>query len=140
MSVVSFILTAGVTGHSSNTPRLANTSADEVTIRTATVELGAALVRGDPGRFEPYISFGISHMDLDFQVDARYGGIIDRAKLTTDGETFYVTLGTRYRISPEWRWAAELFYSPLDVRRPPSTSTQTDALFNARAVLSYGIR
>ncbi len=115
-------------------------SGDEVTIRSASVELSAALDRGESGAVEPYISVGFSHMDLDFQVDARYAGIIDRTRLTTDGHTFFVTLGAQYRVSTRWRGAIELFNSPLDVVRPPSTSTRNDALFNARAVLNYRIR
>ncbi len=115
-------------------------SRDETTIFSASAEVSVALKLGDGARFEPYFSLGLTRMDLEFQANARYRGIIDRSKLVTDGQTFYVALGTDYRVSPRWRWASEIFYSSLDVVRPPTTSTQNDPLLNARTVLRYALR
>lgn len=118
-------------------------SEDEMELRAVGLALTAAFGRG--GGWEPYLELGARHLDLEFQVDARYSGftpfvIVDRTHQTTDGLTYSLAAGLRGPLSPRLNLAGEVFYSPLDVVRPPSTSTENDALVNVRALLSYRLR
>jgi len=103
--------------------------------------VGAELTVGyDTEHWRPYAGVAVNYMDLEFQVDARYGGIVDRVLQVTDGVTFSVTTGLAYAPSPRWLLSAELFYSWLSVDRPPSTSTRNDGLLNGRFLVTYRIR
>lgn len=115
-------------------------SRDEYDLSTLGLEASAAWALGSEERWEPFVALSYNRMDLEFQVNARYAGLIDRTRLETDGETFYAVAGVGYRLAPAWRLAGEVFYSPLDVVRPPDPSTRTDELVNLRAVLSYRLR
>lgn len=115
-------------------------SHDRITVEAAGAAVAVALERGREGRLEPYAGVGLAHMDLELQVDARYSGIIDRALYVTDGWTAHATVGLGYRLSRRLSVAGELFYSPLDVVRPPKSSPQNDPLVNLRAVLRYAVR
>lgn len=115
------------------------TSRDEMTIRTASLELTAAWRSDGNSRFEPYLAIAGHRMDLDFQVDARYAGIVDRTLLLTEGSTMSLTGGVVYHLGGRWSVAAELFYSPLDVVRPPADSPSNDDLINVRSLLSWSL-
>ena len=92
------------------------------------------------GGFEPHIGLAVNHLDMEFHVNARYLGLIDRTRLLADGFTLSATAGVGRPISERFRFAAQLFYTPLDVVRPPRTSTENDGLFNARAMIAYRVR
>jgi len=115
-------------------------SSDEIQVRSASLELSGTRQIGKARPFEPYFSIAANLMDLEFQVDALYSGLVDRTRLLADGETYYVTAGFQYLGWKRSQLGVELFYTPLDVLRPPSTSTQTDGLFNARTFVSYTLR
>ena len=115
-------------------------SDDEMTIRSAGLELSVARQLRGASKFEPYLSMATTWMDLEFQVDARYSGLLDRSVLLTDGWTAQVTAGTRYLASARTQFGVELFYSPLGVVRPPSTSRDTDGLFNVRAYFGFTLK
>ena len=115
-------------------------SNDEIRVRSATLELSGARPIGKTGAFEPYFSVAANFMDLEFQVDALYSGLIDRTLLLADGETYHVTAGFQYLGWKRTKLGVELFYSPLDVLRPPAASTENDGLFNARTFVSYTLR
>lgn len=115
-------------------------SSDTSTSRSVSVELSAATRLGSDDRWEPYGALIGTHMDLDFQVDARYAGLIDRTRLHTDGETLALAVGVGVRPAERWRGGLELFWSRLDVVRPPSTSREHDDLLNLRASLRYRVR
>lgn len=92
-----------------------------------------------PGTRETDLYLGIlaTSMDLEFQVDALTFGVRDRTRLVTDGWTGAVTAGISSPISSRLQLAVELFYSPLDVVRPPSTGAENDELFNLRSAIRY---
>lgn len=115
-------------------------SNDRMTMSAAGLELSVARKLARSPKFEPYVSIGTTFMDLEFQVDARYSGLIDRSVLLTDGWTAQVTAGTRYLSSARTHLGVELFYSPLDVVRPPSSSSDNDGLFNVRAYFGFALR
>jgi len=78
-----------------------------------------------------------TYMDMEFQVDAVYFGVIDNTLLLADGWTWSVNGGASWRLSRLLSLAAELFYSPLSVVRPPSTESENDGLFNLRTMLRF---
>ena len=115
-------------------------SRDEYDVRSIGLELSASWQLGEDGRWEPFAALSYNHMDLEFQVNAVFSGLVDHTRLITDGQTVYGVVGIGYHLSDRWRLAADVFYSPLDVVRPPSTSAETDELVNLRALLSYKIK
>lgn len=134
-----FTCSADEIRNGSNNFQCEEPSRDEISIRTASLELATAR-RAASERWESYFSLGLHTMDLEFEVRAEYLGLIDRGTLSTDGTTYSATLGLAYFSETQWRWSAELFYSPLDVVRPPAISTETDALLNLRFMFGYAIR
>ena len=92
------------------------------------------------GRAAPYVSLLANYFDTDFQVDARYSNIVDRTVLRTDGWTWGGTAGLSWQASERARLGLEAFYSPLEVVRGPGATTETDALFHVRALLTYRVR
>ena len=76
-----------------------------------------------------------NYMDMEFQVDALTDGILDRSLLLASGWTWSINGGASWKLSQRFSIAAELFYSPLSVMRPPSTTTENDPLINLRTML-----
>lgn len=113
-------------------------SNDQLSQRIFGVEVNTGYVSDGPWR--PHFGIAFNYMDLEFQVDALYSGIHDRTLQLTDGGTVSFTGGITYVASEKWRIMGELFYSPLSVIRPPSTSSQNDGLFNGRFLVTYRIR
>ena len=92
------------------------------------------------GRWRPYAGVALNYMDLEFQVDARYSGVVDRTLQLTDGVTVSVTTGVGFAPSERWHLSAELFYSWLSVNRPPGSSPQNDGFLNGRLLVAYRVR
>lgn len=113
-------------------------SRDEATQNYVGLELAASPRIGD-GRWEPYVALSVQHLDLEFQVRARYSVLDDRTRLLADGLTWALTAGTSYRLGERWRVAGEIFYTPLDVVRDPVRGAQNDELVNARGMLVYAL-
>jgi hypothetical protein len=109
-------------------------STDELKQRLLGVEVSTGYGRG---RWRPYVGVSLSYLDLQFQVNALYAGLIDHTLQTTNGETVSLTAGLGLTPFGHWRLAAELFYSPLSVVRPPKVSSQNDGLLNGRLLVSY---
>jgi hypothetical protein len=76
-----------------------------------------------------------NYMDMEFQVNALTDGLLDRTLLLADGWTWSINGGASWRLSRRFSIAAELFYSPLEVTRPPKTDSENDGLFNLRTML-----
>ena len=115
-------------------------STDEMEIRSGSVEFGGAYKVGDGDAFEPYFGVGGNWLDLEFQVNARYNNIIDHTRLLTDGSTYYATLGFQYLGWKTTKAGVEVFYTLLDVIRPPSTSPDSESLFNVRTFVSFSVK
>ena len=93
------------------------------------------------GRWRPYAGAAVNYMDLDFQVNARYDGLVDSTLQLTDGVTFSVTTGLGVTLSESWRLSGELFYSWLSINRPPpGTPAQNDGFLNGRFLVAYRFR
>jgi hypothetical protein len=107
-------------------------SEDEVTLNY----VGAAFTGGMQYRkTEFHWGLAANYMDMEFQVNALTFGFIDRSLLLADGWTWSVNGGASWSLGGRTSLAVELFYSPLSVIRPPSTSTENDPLLNLRTML-----
>jgi len=101
------------------------------------LEVTAGYVKG---AWRPYLGLSLNHLDLEFQVNARYAGLLDHTRQLTDGTTVSLTAGVSYEGWSRWRLGALIFYSPLSVTRPPATSASTEGLWSVRALVSYRLR
>lgn len=123
-------------------------STDEVTLDHRGLELNLWREVGRSGRRSgPVLHAGISvqEHDLEFQVNARTFGFIDRTLLLADGSTVSYTVGATFELAEKLKLGTELFYTPLDVRRLDLDSfelgpVQNDALLNLRLLLRYRLR
>lgn len=90
----------------------------------------------------PRLHFGAAanYLDMELQVDALTSGLRDRTLLLADGWSWSLSGGARWGLDSRTDFAAELFYTPLDVVRPPSTASENDALFNLRLLVAYRLR
>ncbi len=123
-----------------NPYRCQEPSNDEMTVRSASLELSGSRRSSRVPGLEPYAALAAHYFDDDFQVHARYGTIIDRTLLSTDGTTYSATVGLGFQPGERLRVAGELFYSPLDVVRDSARGSQNDPLFNARVLVGYRLR
>lgn len=115
-------------------------SNDEHRMEVVSLELTGSLALGREGRWRPYLAVAGHRMDLEFQVDARYGGLVDRTLLVTDGDTVSFAGGVDLRLGTRGRLAAELLWAPLEVVRPPRTTTENDDLLHVRVGYRYRLR
>jgi hypothetical protein len=67
-------------------------------------------------------------------------GYHDRTLLLTDGWTAWVSAGAGWPVGERLWLGGEVFYSPLEVVRPPAETSETDGLLNLRVVLRYHVR
>lgn len=113
-------------------------SSDTATLDTLGFGLtGGYRIGGDRGATLHFAAFA-NYMDLEFQVDALTYGLRDRTRLVTDGWTWSVVAGAELPLGSSTSLSLEGFYSPLDVRRDPTSDvTENDALLNARAMVRY---
>ena len=113
-------------------------SRDEMTLRTASLEAGLAFLGA--GRWEPHVALAAHFLDLEFAVDARHSGILDRTVELTDGWTWSAAAGVGTDLSQRLRLTGEIFYTPLEVVRPPATTSRNDELLHARVLLTWRLR
>jgi hypothetical protein len=111
-------------------------SEDEVTLNY----VGAAFTGGYRYRKTDFHwGAAANYMDMEFQVDALTFGLVDRSLLLADGWTWSINAGASWALGRRTSLAAEIFYSPLSVVRPPSTSVENDPLLNLRTMLRIGL-
>lgn len=79
----------------------------------------------------------VNYLILEFDVDARYGNIVDRTVEKTQGATFALTGGLLYPITRRLDIGAEVFYTPLSERRPQNDHTTVESLVNVRGLIAY---
>jgi hypothetical protein len=115
-------------------------SSDIATLRYGGVELSGAYRIERARGLTPYLAVAGNLLDTRFQVDALTFGLRDRRRLTAETWTFSASAGVIYPLTERFSLSVGLFYSPLWVTRPPATSSQNDALFNARALLTCRLR
>jgi hypothetical protein len=86
-----------------------------------------------------YLGVASNYMDMEFQVNALTFGVVDQTLLLADGWTWSFNGGASWSLGGRTSLAVELFYSPLSVVRPPSTSTENDPLLNLRTMLRFDL-
>lgn len=111
-------------------------SEDRLISRVVGAEATVAFPRA-AGSVEPYLAASVQRLDTSFRVDAAYGGIVDRSRQEAYGVTWAAAGGIGVPFARRWRATVEMFWSPLDVVRPPETSERTDGVLNARAMVRY---
>ncbi len=112
-------------------------SEDKATLNAA----GAALTGGvRVGGATLHGALGATYNDLQFQVGAFTNGAADNTLLATHGWTGWVAAGADFPVGKRFSISAEAFYSPLRVKRPPATESETDGLFNVRAMFRWAFR
>ena len=114
-------------------------SEDEVTLDHYGVQLVASY--HPRGARSPTLHFGtaLSFLDMEFQVNARTFGDIDRSRLLTDGETLAFTVGATWQLLERAHLGLEAFYSALDVERR-GQERENDPFVNLRALVRYRLR
>lgn len=113
-------------------------SNDELGQRVFGGEITAGYI--SDGKWRPYAGLAFNYLDLEFQVDAVYAGLVDRTLQLTEGGTVSVTGGVNFIATEKWRLTGEVFYSWMSVVRPPSTESGNDGFLNARFLATYRIR
>lgn len=115
-------------------------SSDTATFRYGGIELSGAYRIERARGLTPYLGVAGNFLDTRFQVDALTFGMRDRRRLSAGTWTFSASAGIVYPLTERFSFSVGLFYSPLWVTRPPATSSHNDALFNARALLTFRLR
>jgi hypothetical protein len=113
-------------------------SKDSATLNNGGLALTGGVKLGGGGAL--HFAVGGTYNDLVFQVGAVTNGTPDNTRLATHGWTGWVAAGAGWPLGKGASFAAEAFYSPLSVVRPPQQMAQNDGLFNVRAVLRFHIR
>ncbi len=113
-------------------------SRDSATLNHVGAALTGGLKVGDGGAV--HFAVGGTYHDLVFQVGAFTAGVPDNTRLATHGWTGWAAAGVGFPLGKTASIAAEAYYSPLLVRRPPDTDTQNDGLFNVRALVRFHLR
>jgi opacity protein-like surface antigen len=117
-------------------------SDDELTLTYYGLELSAAYRAA--GGAEPYLAAAVNRFDNEFQVDAFTFGLHDRTLLLAEGTAWSVAAGVTYPFGERGRFAGEVFYTPLEVRRLDDDfelgPEETDELLNVRLLLSWRLR
>jgi hypothetical protein len=112
-------------------------SADSATLNNAGMALTGGVKIGGGGTV--HFAVGGTYNDLVFQVGAFAVGAPDNTRLATHGWTGWAAAGAGWPLG-KTSIAAEAYYSPLLVRRPPNVDTQNDGLFNVRALVRFHLR
>jgi hypothetical protein len=113
-------------------------STDSATLNNAGLALTGGVKVGGGGTV--HFAVGGTYNDLVFQVGAVTEGAPDNTRLATHGWTGWAAAGAGWPLGKSASIAAEAYYSPLLVRRPPNQDTQNDGLFNVRALVRFHLR
>jgi hypothetical protein len=114
-------------------------SEDQVRLALIGLELTSRRVRHAGGP-EIFATLGVNQLAPRFRVNARYGGISDRTRLSTEGMTGYATAGVNVPIRHAVRWSTEVYFAPLRIRRPGAEGVRTESMVNARMAVSLRLR
>ncbi len=85
----------------------------------------------------PWVAVAGNYLDNAFHVRAQTFGFQDRTRLATTTWTFSASGGVIYPLSDKLQVSVGVFYTPLEVTRPPETSSHLDGLLNVRTLLTY---
>jgi hypothetical protein len=125
-------------GSSGNPQKCDARSTDSTTLDNVGAALTGGIKVGGGGNL--HFAVGGTYNDLVFQVGAVTAGKPDNTRLATHGWTGWAAAGAGWPLGKTVSIAAEAYYSPLLVRRPPNFDTQNDGLFNVRALVRFHLR
>ena len=127
-------------GSPNNPTQCVGESADVASLRYAGSEVQFAYRLPNMPKLVPHLAAGGNFIDGALHVDAPLQGGLDRTRLWTHGGTFSGSAGVSYSLTKKVAITADAFYTPLWVRRSPTSPRTNDGLFNVRALLSYTFR
>lgn len=127
-------------GSPNNPTQCVGESADVASLRYAGSEVQFAYRLPNMPKLVPHVAAGGNFIDGVFHVDAPLEGGLDRTRLWTHGGTFSGSAGVSYSLTKHVTITVDAFYTPLWVRRSPTSPRTNDGLFNVRALLSYTFR
>lgn len=88
-------------------------------------------------KLTPYLTVSGNYLSTAFQVRALTNGFEDRTYQSASTWTFAMSAGVVYPLTDKIQVAVGMFYSPLQVTRPPATSSSNDGVVNVRSMLTY---
>jgi hypothetical protein len=139
----SFTCPSGVLGSAPGSPGnptdCVARSEDKALLRYAGSEFDLSY-RIPHSKFIPHAAAGGNFMDLVFETHAPVSAGLDETRMWTHGGTFTTTGGITYLVSKRAAFTVDAFYTPLWVRRSPTSPRVNDGLFNVRALMSYTFR
>lgn len=112
-------------------------SSDRARQRYVGLEVSVARKLDQFGGVTPWAAVAGNFLDNEVRVHAQTFGVPDRSLLNSETWTFAASAGFRVPLGDRIYASVGVFYSPLSVVRPPYTSTDNDALFNVRGLISY---
>ncbi len=127
-------------GSAGNPTGCTTVSADVVTLRYGSVELDVAHRFEHWRKLTPHVTASLNGIDSHFEVGAHTFGNIDETRLYSSGATWSASAGASIALTSRIALAADLFYTPLTIRRQAGGPETTDGLFNVRGLFSYRIR
>ncbi len=115
-------------------------SSDAVTLRYAAVGFDVARRFAQWRGLTPHAGVSVNRIASQFQVDAKTFDVFDHTHLDTAGTTWSLAVGALLPVASRVSLSADVFYSPLSVRRIVDGPRTTDGLFNVRGLVSYRLR
>jgi opacity protein-like surface antigen len=115
-------------------------SKDDATQNYAGLELSAAHRFEQWGGLTAYVTAAGNYFDTKVRVNALTFGLRDRTREDSESWIFSAGAGAEYPLTDRLTFGAGVFYSPQIVTRPPYDDSENDALFNARALLTWRFR
>jgi hypothetical protein len=112
-------------------------SQDYIEMRYAGAELGGSIRIVKLWNLTPHLLVAGNYLDNRFNVRARYSGVDDRTLLRSRGFTVSSAAGLTVPLGSHFAATAQVFYSPVFVRRPPGGERTADGLVNARFHLEW---
>jgi hypothetical protein len=112
-------------------------SADAATLRYGGIEVETARRIARLSGLTPHVAVGVNAIAARYQVNARAFGDIDHTLLETSGVTWSASAGAALPINSHVTLSADMFYTPLMVRRTATAPRTNEGLFNVRALISY---
>ena len=127
-------------GSAGNPTACVSESADAASLRYVGSEFQLAYHSGRTPKLIPHIAVGGNFIDGVFHTHAQELSVLDESRLWTHGGTISTTGGITYLLSERIGFTADVFYSPLSVKRNPMAPLTNDGLFNVRALINYDFR
>ncbi len=112
-------------------------SEDEVTLRSMGLELALAW-RLKP-RFEPYLAVSFVTLDPEFQINARYSGLLDLTHQETEGDLVTFQLGLSSQWTERRRLSVEVFFAPLELEPRFGADIERRDLWNLRLMFTQNL-